>query len=88
MYTTRTSTSPDPLALLYFSRQLLSLHTACAKAAHLSFAGEYVGEFDRGADGLEVIATDGSSCAVLTPCSLGAMLCPVHVQEDETKDEG
>jgi hypothetical protein len=61
-----TFTSSDPSIFPYPSPQLLGLHAACAKVAHLSGAGEYIDKFDSDADDLDVLATDGSSSDVLT----------------------
>jgi hypothetical protein len=60
-----TFTSPDPITLPVPSPELLALHAACAKVAHLSGAGEQIDKFDRDLDDLRVLAPDGSSSSVL-----------------------
>ena len=61
-----TFTSSDPDLFPCPSPQLLGLHAACAKVTHLSGAGEYIDKFNRDADDLGVLATDGSSFDILT----------------------
>ena len=48
---------PDP--------HYLALHTACAKVAHLSGAGQHIDSVDRDIDTTPVLARDGSSSRVL-----------------------
>ena len=74
-----TFTSPDPSILPYPSQKLLALHAACAKVAHLSGAGEYIDKFDRDADDLDVLATDGSSSAILTHALLKSASRPISI---------
>jgi len=74
-----TFTSPDPSVLPYPSQQLLALHSACAKVAHLSGAGEYIDKVDRDTDDLDVLATDGSSSAVLTHALLKSISRPISI---------
>ena len=74
-----TFTSSDPLVYPYPSQELLKLHAACAKVAHLSGAGEYIDNLDRDADDMDVLATDGSSSAVLTHALSKSMLHPVSI---------
>ncbi|KAF8125459.1 hypothetical protein EV363DRAFT_1402453 [Boletus edulis] len=72
-----TFTSPDPLVLPFPSQELLALHAACAKVAHLSGASEYLDNLDRDADELDVLAADGSSFAVLTHAIVKSKARPV-----------
>ncbi|KAF8349100.1 hypothetical protein F5887DRAFT_879149 [Amanita rubescens] len=74
-----TFTSPDPSILPYPSPQLLALHAACAKVAHLSGAGECIDEFDRDTDDLDVLATDGSSFDILTHALLRSTSSPICI---------
>ncbi len=62
---TITFTSPDPDLLPVPSPELLELHAVCSKVAHMSGATDYLDEFDRDMDGLDVLAFDGTSSAVL-----------------------
>ncbi|KAH7886546.1 hypothetical protein F5I97DRAFT_1867971 [Phlebopus sp. FC_14] len=72
-----TFTSPNPSILPYPSPQLLALHATCAKVAHFSGAAEYIDNFDSDADHLDVLATDGSSSAVLDHVLWGSISRPV-----------
>ena len=74
-----TFTSSDPLVYPYPSQELLKLHAACAKVAHLSGAGEYIDSLDRDADDMDVFATDGSSSAILTHALSKSKLRPVSI---------
>jgi hypothetical protein len=74
-----TFTSSDPIALPVPSPELLALHAACAKVAHLSGAGEEIDELDRDLDDLNVLASDGSSAPVLTHALLNRIICPMGV---------
>ncbi|CAL1697742.1 unnamed protein product [Somion occarium] len=47
------------------SADLLALHAACAKVAHLSGAAEYLDELDRHLETSKVLAFDGGSAEVL-----------------------
>jgi hypothetical protein len=71
-----TFTSSDPTNLPVPSPELLALHAACAKVAHLSGASEHIDELDRDLDDLRVLAADGSSSSVLahalSNCHVGA----------------
>jgi hypothetical protein len=49
---------PDP--------ELLALHAACAKVAHLSGAATYIEDFDRDVEDLNVLAGDGRSADLLS----------------------
>jgi len=60
-----TFTSSDPTNLPVPSPELLALHAACAKVAHLSGAREHIDELDRDLDDSRVLAADGSSYSVL-----------------------
>ncbi|KAK7034709.1 hypothetical protein VNI00_012116 [Paramarasmius palmivorus] len=55
---TSTSVLPAP------SPELLALHAACAKVAHLSGAAAYIDELDEDTDDLPVLAHDGGSYEV------------------------
>ena len=70
-------TSPNPLIFPFPSQQLLALHAACAKVAHLSGAGEYIDKFDRDTEDLDILATDGSSFDILTHALVKSMSRPV-----------
>ena len=48
---------PDP--------QLLSLHAACARVAHMSGAAEAFDKLEREVEDIEVLASDGSSAHLL-----------------------
>jgi hypothetical protein len=63
--------SSDP-ALPVPSSELLALHAACAKVAHLSGAGEEIDMYDRDVDKLCVLAFDGSSSSILDHAFLKA----------------
>jgi len=49
---------PDP--------QLLALHAACARVAHMSGAAEFFDELERDVEETEVLAFDGSSARLLS----------------------
>lgn len=72
-------TSPDPDLLPYAFPLLLELYAACAEVAHLSGAEEYIDKFDRDADGLKVLATDGSSSDISTHALLRSTPRPVSI---------
>jgi len=57
--------SPDPERFPVPSPKLLALHAACCKVAHMSGAAEYLDKYDRDLDDLHVLASDGTSFAVL-----------------------
>ena len=65
--------SSDPAKLPIPSPELIALHAACAKVAHLSGAGAYIDQLDRDADDLDVLAGDGGSSDVLTHVILRSM---------------
>ncbi|TFK53832.1 hypothetical protein OE88DRAFT_1656202 [Heliocybe sulcata] len=60
-----TFTTPDPEHLPLPSAELLALHAACAKVAHLSGAAEYLDDLDRDLEASTVLASDGGSSEVL-----------------------
>ncbi|RDB20369.1 hypothetical protein Hypma_012576 [Hypsizygus marmoreus] len=60
-----TFSTPDPEHLPLPSADLLALHAACAKVAHLSGAAEYLDDFDRHLETSKVLAFDGGSAEVL-----------------------
>lgn len=60
-----TFTTPDPINLHLPSSELLALHAACAQAAHLSGAGEYVDQVLKDMEEIGVLARDGTSSDVL-----------------------
>jgi hypothetical protein len=72
-----TFASPDLSVVPYTSPELLALHATCAKVAHLSGAGEYIDQFDLDTDDLEVLATDGSSSAILTHALWASISRPI-----------
>jgi hypothetical protein len=53
--------------------ELLALHAACAKVAHLSGAGAYIDEFDREMEDINVLAGDGRSADVLSHAIMRSM---------------
>ncbi|KAF9062716.1 hypothetical protein BDP27DRAFT_1336223 [Rhodocollybia butyracea] len=57
------SSDPDNLPLP--SPELLALHAACARVAHLSGAAEHVDKLNREAESSTVLATDGGSSELL-----------------------
>ncbi|KAG9309699.1 hypothetical protein JVU11DRAFT_10375 [Chiua virens] len=73
-------TSPNSVIYPVPSPQLLALHAACAKVAHLSGAGEYIDKFDCDTDNLSVLATDGSSWAILTHALWKSTTSPVGIE--------
>jgi hypothetical protein len=75
-----TLTSPDTINLPIPSPELIALHAACARVAHLSGAGAYIDEFDQDADDLDVLACDGGSSDVLTHVILRSMTHSVGVE--------
>ena len=75
-----TLTSPDPINLPIPSPELIALHAACARVAHLSGAGAYIDELDQDADDLDVLACDGGSSDVLTHVILRSMTHSVGVE--------
>ncbi|KAK1225519.1 hypothetical protein PQX77_011538 [Marasmius sp. AFHP31] len=66
---TFTTTSELPLP----SPDLLALHAACAKVAHLSGAAAYIDELDRDTDDLCVLAHDGGSFSILNNALLRSL---------------
>ena len=74
-----TFTSSDPTILSVPSSELLALHAACAKVAHLSGVGEQIDKFDRDLDDLNVLAFDGSSSSILAHALLNRITCRVGV---------
>jgi len=74
-----TFTTPDPATLPVPSPELLALHTACAKVAHLSGAGEYIDKIDRDVEDLGVLSYDGSSSNVLNHALLRSTPCLINV---------
>ena len=58
-----TTVDPDKLPLP--SPELLALHAACAKVAHLSGAGEYVDRIIEDMEQIDVLAYDGTSSDIL-----------------------
>ena len=58
-----TTVDPDKLPLP--SPELLALHAACAKVAHLSGAGEYVDRILEDMEQIDVLAYDGTSSDIL-----------------------
>jgi hypothetical protein len=72
-----TLTSSNPTALPVPSPELLALHAACAKVAHLSGAGEYIDKLDRDAEELDVLACDGGSSDVLIHALLRSTTRPL-----------
>ncbi|KAI0312630.1 hypothetical protein OF83DRAFT_1145133, partial [Amylostereum chailletii] len=60
-----TLTTPDPAHLPLPDPNLLALHAACAKVAHLSGAGEHVDRIFRDIEEIGVLAEDGGSAEVL-----------------------
>ncbi|KZT08980.1 uncharacterized protein LAESUDRAFT_647704, partial [Laetiporus sulphureus 93-53] len=76
---TITLTSPNPNILPLPSPELLALHAACAKVAHLSGAGAYIDKLDRDLDDLGVLAYDGGSTDVLSHALLRLMTDSVDV---------
>ncbi|KAF9062237.1 hypothetical protein BDP27DRAFT_1233929 [Rhodocollybia butyracea] len=57
--------SSDPEKLPLPSPELLALHAACAKVAHLSGAAEHVDKLNREAESSTVLAADGGSSELL-----------------------
>jgi len=63
---------PDP--------ELIALHAACARVAHMSGAAEYLDMLERDAEEMTVLASDGSSSYLLrgllslVPVSVGEQL--------------
>ncbi|KAK1228121.1 hypothetical protein PQX77_008856 [Marasmius sp. AFHP31] len=55
------------------SPELLALHAACAKVAHLSGAGAYLDELDRDMEDLCVLANDGGSFSILNNALLRSL---------------
>lgn len=74
-----TFTSSDATTLPVPSPELLALHAACAKVAHLSGVGEEIDKFDRDLDDLHVLAADGSSSSVLAHALSDRITCPIGV---------
>ncbi|KAG9308092.1 hypothetical protein JVU11DRAFT_12580 [Chiua virens] len=75
-----TFTSPNSVVYPVPSPQLLALHATCAKVAHLSGAGEYIDKFDHNTDNLSVLATDGSSWAILTHALWKSTTSPIGTE--------
>ena len=61
-----TFTTSDPVNLPVPSRELLDLHAACCKVAHLSGAGEYIDTVYHDADEIGVLSADGASGDMLS----------------------
>ena len=59
---------PDP--------QLLGLHAACARVAHMSGAAEAFDKLERDVEDIEVLASDGTSAHLLD--HLLVPLAPIH----------
>jgi len=63
---------PDP--------DLIALHAACARVAHMSGAAEYIASLERDEEEMTVLASDGSSAYLLhgllnlVPAHVGAQL--------------
>ena len=74
-----TFTSSDPTGLPVPSSELLALHAACAKVAHLSGAGEQIDKFDRDLDDLGILALDGSSSSILSHALWKGVVKPIGV---------
>ncbi|KZT08965.1 uncharacterized protein LAESUDRAFT_723269 [Laetiporus sulphureus 93-53] len=74
-----TLTSSNPTTLPLPSPELLALHAACAKVAHLSGAGAYIDELDGDLEDLDVLADDGGSADVLNHALSRLMTDSVNV---------
>ena len=74
-----TFTTPNPATLPVPSPELLALHAACAKVAHLSGAGEYIDKIDRDIEDLGVLSYDGASSNILNHAFLGSISRPINV---------
>ena len=63
-----TFTSPNEALLRVPDPQLLALHAACARVAHMSGAAEVFDELERDIEDTRVLAFDGSSAHLLDHC--------------------
>ena len=67
----------DPIPALP-NPDLIALHAACARVAHMSGAAEYLDRLERDAEEVTVLASDGSSAHLLH----GLLnLVPIHIKE-------
>ncbi|EEB90280.1 hypothetical protein MPER_11531 [Moniliophthora perniciosa FA553] len=60
------------------SPELLALHAACAKVAHLSGAAAYIDKLDRDTDDLCVLAHDGGSSSILNNALLRSLSSTIN----------
>ncbi|KAL0959553.1 hypothetical protein HGRIS_011267 [Hohenbuehelia grisea] len=74
-----TFSTSDPVHLPLPSAELLALHATCAKVAHLSGAAEYLDNMERRLKVSQVLASDGSSAAVLHYAIAGLAGDGIHV---------
>jgi hypothetical protein len=67
------------------SQDLIALHAACARVAHMSGAAEYLDRFERDVEETTVLASDGSSAHLLhgllnlVPAHMGEPVFPPFV---------
>ncbi|EEB95421.1 hypothetical protein MPER_05615 [Moniliophthora perniciosa FA553] len=61
------------------SPELLALHAACAKVAHLSGAAAYIDQLDRDTDDMCVLAHDGGSSSILNNALLRSLPSTINV---------
>ena len=67
----------DPIPALP-NPDLIALHAACARVAHMSGAAEYLDRLERDAEEMTVLASDGSSAHLLHGL---LTLVPIHMGE-------